>query len=347
MQVSEFRDEVRASLIGFSWDQWTQLGVSGNRAKTDQWAVDPEALLVFSLETARHEPRLFDEILDWLTINLRLVSVQRLRNIAGHHQEVERLLVDAALAWAGAHSTELTRRAPRTPGTALEPQVLFRIGGRDARVIRADPIFAAYGFQKPSTELSRKSRPPDLSSPINLAFRLREIFGVGSRAEVARILLTSPAPLLLSEIAQDSAYASRNIRDTLRSMVAAGVVMTSQRGKTRSYGVERSRWCRFLGISETDIPTYVSWVPLLRLLTKIHLWLETDGLAHESEYILASEARHLMDELERDLQAAGAPPSGGRRALGSDYWPEFVEGVRELVRGLEGRGATRSSSQNP
>lgn len=80
MQIWELRDEFRARLLTFSWDQWTQMGVSGRSDRSDRWATDPEGLLVFSLVVGRHEPRLFDEILDWMTLNLRLISIQRLHN---------------------------------------------------------------------------------------------------------------------------------------------------------------------------------------------------------------------------------------------------------------------------
>jgi hypothetical protein len=47
----------------------------------DRSAQDPEALLLFTFEVARDDPRLFGEVLDWLALNERLVSVQRLRNL--------------------------------------------------------------------------------------------------------------------------------------------------------------------------------------------------------------------------------------------------------------------------
>ncbi|MGH2751238.1 MAG: hypothetical protein ACRDK3_10270 [Actinomycetota bacterium] len=272
-----------------------------------------------------------------MTLNLRLVSIQRLHNLARLHDDVVRRLVDAVLAWSSRHSTELTRRAPVAPSVPPEPQTLFRIDGREARVSKADPIFADYGFRRPDTGPSGKSRVPDLSTPINIGFRLREMFGVGSRAEVIRILLTSPGDRLLSEIAEAAAYAPRNVRETLHSLVEAGMTQASQRAKSRSYRLDRVRWSGFLGIAEQDLPVYVPWVQLLRALTKIHLWLEEDGAAQRSAYMQASDARRLMNEIKPDLLAADVSLQDGRALHGADYWPAFVEDVQEVLRRLEGK----------
>jgi hypothetical protein len=335
MQTSELRDDLRAKLIAFSWEQWTQIGVSGWSDRRNLWAADPEALLVFSLVVSRHEPRLFDEILDWVTLNLRLVSIQRLRNLARHHDDVVRRLVDAVVAWSNAHAKEVTRRAPMAPSAPPEPRTLFRIDGREARVSEADPIFADYGFQRPATGPSGKSRVPDLSASINLGFRLREIFGIGSRAEVIRVLLTSREDRLLNEIAEAAGYAPRNVREALDSLVEAGVTIISLRAKSRSYRLDRTRWGEFLGIAEQDMPIYVPWVQVLRALTRMHLWLEEEAALHRTEYMQASEARRLMDEVKPDLLAADVSVQNGRGLRGAEYWPAFVQDVQAVLTRLE------------
>src|SRR5215475_922020 len=82
MLISELRDRVRRGLLEFAWRQWAQAGLSTNVTGFDRWAIDPEALILFTIEVARGDPRLFDELLDWLVTNRRLLSMQRLRNLA-------------------------------------------------------------------------------------------------------------------------------------------------------------------------------------------------------------------------------------------------------------------------
>jgi hypothetical protein len=57
------------NVLDFLWRQWSALGIVGGARTEDVWAIDPEALLIFSLEMSRYEPRLFDEVLDWMVVN--------------------------------------------------------------------------------------------------------------------------------------------------------------------------------------------------------------------------------------------------------------------------------------
>ena len=99
MRISEVRERFRGELLEFAWNEWAQMGLSGHATREDRWAMDPEALLVFTLEVARRDPRLFDEVLDWVAENGSLLILRRVRNIQRRH-EGDTLIVDAALAWA-------------------------------------------------------------------------------------------------------------------------------------------------------------------------------------------------------------------------------------------------------
>jgi hypothetical protein len=57
--------QLTQQLVSFAWDEWAQMGVLTAPTRVSRWAQDPEALIVFTLEIARREPRLFDETLDW------------------------------------------------------------------------------------------------------------------------------------------------------------------------------------------------------------------------------------------------------------------------------------------
>jgi len=100
MLLSELRERVRQGFLEFAWRQWAQIGVSANIAGFDRWAIDPEALILFTIGVARRDPRLFDEMLDWLAENRRLLTMQRLRNLSAR-LPVDTHLVGAVIAWAG------------------------------------------------------------------------------------------------------------------------------------------------------------------------------------------------------------------------------------------------------
>ena len=128
-----------------------ELGVSGSAPRRrDERAADPEALLLFTLEIGRTEPRLFDEALDWLARNEPMVSVHRLRNLCV--TATERDLVSAALEWTARVRGRGRAAATHAPVdvTPLFTQLPMADGDRD-------PAFERYGFARPPLTRSGKS----------------------------------------------------------------------------------------------------------------------------------------------------------------------------------------------
>ena len=85
ISLTSFKIQFREALLAFLWRQWSALGVSGHTHTNDDWLIDPEALLLFSTVVARHDARLFDEILDWLQLNADSVNLQRLTRLQKDH----------------------------------------------------------------------------------------------------------------------------------------------------------------------------------------------------------------------------------------------------------------------
>ena len=75
------KDQFQEHIYDFLWQEWSILGIAGVAKSKDIRIIDPEALLLFSLSVCRYEPRLFDEILDWLFQNGHFINVQRLNQI--------------------------------------------------------------------------------------------------------------------------------------------------------------------------------------------------------------------------------------------------------------------------
>jgi hypothetical protein len=330
MPISDLRREVCRRLLAFAWDQWAQMGVSGAARRADRWAADPEALLLFTLEVARADARLFDEVLDWLALNERLMSVQRLRNL--YRDDTDRALAEAALACV-AQSRSPGEHGRRSASESARPVQLFRDVTADAR--RPDKTFRAYGWLKPPTERSGKSQPPNLFAPINIAFRLRQILGVGARAEAARFLLTVHAPSVTAQVVTASAaYAKRNVHEALTALHAAGVIDAVTVGNEQRYRIDRERWATLLGITEDDLPSERDWPQLFHALRVLVRWLEDEQHEKLSDYMLASEARTVADEIVPELRYAGVRvPLNGRP--GADYWQDFVELADAAVAALE------------
>jgi DNA-binding transcriptional ArsR family regulator len=331
MSVETLRREVTAKLRDFAWNQWSQMGVSGAAPDIrERRAADPEALLLLTLEVGRHDPRLFDEVADWLVLNESLISVQRLRNLCV--DDTDRALVDGALTWV----SRWRPRARLAGKTSVDGDATLRplFVGLSLPNVPPEPSFARVGFARPDFEPSHQSQAPDYSAPINLAFRLRRFLGVGVRAEVVRNLLTTDAPSVTAGVAQASAGFSRpNVREALAQLQDAGVVERRGRGSEVFYSLRRDDWAQLLAIRPGELPQQRDWIQTLGSLRLILRWLYEDRTESLSDYMRASEARALLDELEPDLRFAGFAVEG-RQATGADFWNEFTHTIDGVLASL-------------
>lgn len=332
MLTRPFSSIVRDALLRFAWDRWTQLGMAGVVGRTDKRAADPEALLLFSLEAARTDPRLFDEILDWLVTNGRLLSLPRIKNLAARTIDVGPLW--ASLAWADAQDPSL--RWPSAERASDQVVDLFPDLAASIAVADPDPTFLAHGYRRPPIEQSGKSAPPDLMRPSAFAFRLRALFGLGSRAEVVRHLLTTTdlGWSTTSQVTDAAAFSKRIVHDSLQSLSDSGTILSRWQGNERLYTAEAERWAHLLRVPTRDLPRFGEWPRLLRAATEILRWVREDERSERSPYIRSSEARELMHRIGSDLQAAGIQVPDDRRYLGEAYWPVFVETVEETLAAL-------------
>jgi len=330
MQTSTYSARVKQELADFAWSQWAQLGVSASATRRDGWAIDPEALLFFTLDIGRHDPRLFDETLDWLRLNGRLISLQRLRNLASSWS-MSPQLIDAAAAWAALHNPGLPWARQKS---AHAPRELHDSVAEDLfpglRVPEADPVFLSYGLRRPIAAPSGKSQLPDLQRPIALAFRLRQLFGIGTRAEVIRVLLTISRPdASAQDVADPAGYSKRNVSEALDALVAAGVGSVRQRGNEHVHSLEQRRWLTLLDLQSP--PEYVDWPRVLRLLIELEHWLQENAPEKRSDYMRASAARDFVDRVAPLLVELRIQQSGSQLVSGPAYWPAFVAMIDTLL----------------
>lgn len=323
MPTSSTSHDLQNGLASFLWGQWGQMGILATAGHSDRWAMDPEALLLLSFEVGREEPRLFEEVLDWLVRNERLISIQRLRNLI--RDEADRALVEAVVGWLGQR-----RRRPRLEARAAsadgvrEAQPFFR--GSPLPVRDPDPAFLAQGFLKPKSEPSTKSQAPDVLLPINFAFRLRLLLGIGARAEATRVLLTIGVPRInVQALAASTAYTKRNVQEAVASLAAAGVLFAFEVGNEQRLSIPLDRWARLLELDE--LPLHEDWPHLFAAYRKILRWLADPAHEELSDYMLSSQARTLAEEVRPDLHFAGiaidVPPDD------SAYLESFIEQLRE------------------
>lgn len=332
-----------AATLDFVWRQWSQLGISHSTTERDPWAQDPEALLIFSLPIARADPRLFDELLDWLRLNGRLMSARRLSTLLPP-DDSERRLVQAAVAWGEAHATP-PRTATTTRKAGGSPEPVFP----GIRVSTPDPIFLAHGFSKPQSAPSGKSISPELSTPIGLAFSLRELFGLASsRAEIIRFLLTTDQRVSRAATIADAAgYTKRNVNETLSALAAAGLVERTAQGNSAAYSLDRERWLTFL--ERETCPLDRAWPSIYRALSAITQWQVATADKELSAYLQASGEYDVIQTIRNDAETAGIRVRSTRRAADAagdldqitNELLALLSTVPEHVSGAEGSRARR------
>lgn len=329
MQTSATRDHLSRALLDFAWHEWAQMGVLASASGLSPWAQDPEALVIFTLEVARDDPRLFDEVLDWMLANESLLSVRRLR-AACVGDDDERLL-EASIAWLNDHGW---RARPLTPGDGAphpEPVPLYRSLSSPAAEI--DQSFSKRGLLRPLSQPSGKAGTPDLLAPINLAFRLRQLLGMGVRSEVVRVLLSSRAPSLTTAVVTRAVgYSKRNVHEALSALEGAGVVSAWTVGSARSYATDRNSWSALLGVGARAFPIHQDWPQLLGPLRETLRFLGRPDLDRHTAYMLGSLTRDLLEQVSPDLAYAGIRVP---RSQGADNaWDELVATIDATLSSL-------------
>ncbi len=303
------RARFREKLLDFVWSQWRVLGVAAATASPLPWFVDPEPLIPFSLDLARHDPRVFDELLDWLVTNGRWVNVRRMSALmradgAGDPALVAAVARTVAERSRSAGQWDLARALP--PPERREPEPLFTIGDKPwGAVAEPDEAFLEYGFKRSRVAPRGQSREVPMADPRCSVFLLRSLFGVGVRADVVNCLLLCGEGHP-SGIGRLLGFSQKQVHDTLTAMAQSGLVEVRSAGRLRNYRLAGERWGRFLYGAGPARPQWIDWRALVRGLTALLGGISASSTLPESAEVAASMARSAMRAARRDLLASGA-----------------------------------------
>jgi hypothetical protein len=336
MSPKDYRNLFLENILNFLWRQWSALGVLGESRSEDLWAMDPEPLLLFSMEMGRYEPRLFDEILDWLVVNGSWIDLQRLRGIL-------REKGNGILKLTGAVANFLVHKSDERKWRNLanfckseilrgsdNAEILFlnKDGKYHPPSLEPDSSFLSCGFNRPEVRMRRLAREVPITSQSTIRFLLRALLGVGSRAECLIYLLTHdgghPA-----EVAKAIGLSVRGTQDTLIDLSRSGLVLTRIKGKRKiEYWLSHERWWEFLSrgsITEFKKPIWIDWIILYSALLKV--WAALSEISKEgiSDYMRSSKLRDSLEAVGNEFLKSGLdiPPIPGRDVKPSEYEKAF------------------------
>jgi len=332
--VKRFREELVLKTLGFLWDRWSELGVSGYVQKQDERTIDPEALILFSFTVARFDARLFDEILDWTTINGQFLNMQRFQNlIKTYGFEGAPVLSAVAMMQQESESYGLKWKkiASAYKKTETEP-MFYLVSGEPLPVSDIhDSNFEKCGFFRGEINLRGKSKSFPKNGFSSLILRLRGLFGVNIRCELLA-LITAVEEIYASEAARQICFYQKSVQQALNEMSSSGALKSASTGKIKKFRLTPGV---LDGLLKTDgkNPKWFAWAPVLRALEMTIQKLYDKKLNESSALLFSSEMRQLMFAMIPLLESAGLGNlvSDPNQHLGEKYTEVFFSDISKIL----------------
>jgi hypothetical protein len=336
MHLSEFKKEFLECILRFLWNQWSSIGVAGYGEIDRPWVVDPEALIALTGTFGRYDPRLFDEMLDWLDRNERFINVQRLRNILKTEGFASSYVIGELAAkqlkdkkgikWKGLYKDYLREE---------NPQALFLLkSGKAFPVVgEKDPEYLKYGYIRNPVVNRGLSRPFPPKTRASLHLQLRALFGLNSRSEILLYLILKGSGTI-RDMADQSYYAWRSIQDTLLELSHSALLQSPEVKKGRVYYFDSTPWKKLLLKQEDAKITWICWASLFRVIEMVWQKLMENGFCESDKLVQAAELNELMTNLlQGRLIKAGFGTSffDLEGFWGKDYMDHWLEGFYKLL----------------
>ena len=340
MWLNSFRNEIETKVLRFLWRQWAELGVSASGVnlefERDHWTIDPEALLLFSSVLARHDARLFDEIMDWLGANAAFMNIPRLKSVARSSALGDDRVIAAMADVVGQHHSRLNWRFTVSNIPGERSPLFFAAGGEPMPSYgKPDETFLRFGFTRGRVELRGRSGLFNQNMPECALLRLRALFGVSARAEIILYLLTHETGYPTG-IARETGFSQKNIHDTMVDLSSSGFIFAKQvEGRKRSYFMRKNPPPPFLHAPDQP-PEWVTWPPLFKALQSLLAQLRATEEKQMSENLLASELRRITDEIRPFVEKAGFVDilHDARGSSSKDYMTTFKQNMARLMKSI-------------
>ncbi len=340
VSAMKFRNDLKEGLIDFVWQQWCRLGISGTSLAKASWMIDPEVLLVFTSEIGRYDSRLFDQVLDWLTVNGSWINTQRLSAIMRRDNTGCPAVIGAIAAWMCDRDKSTKWRGIARRNLAGEPgsvESLFRTARIGTMPVfdRTDRHFEAYGLQREEVHTRDMAKPVNMNDLANIMFKSRALFGIGIRADVMVYLLTTKGGHARC-IAELLGYNHMRVQEVLTGLADAGFIFVRAAGRTKHYWIDRQRWATVLCSEKVPIPHWVNWRPLTRGLTVIWRAAWTLDEERTDEYIVSSKMREAMRAARDDLHGSSIAfeITDDKSCVAEEYLAVFVRDIRGILESL-------------
>lgn len=274
MSLTSLRKQILEIQLSFLWDCWSSIGVSGYQSDNTPFIIDPEALLVYTLNIGRYDNRLYDEVFDWCKVNGQFLSIPRLKKLIKNSDDIIVKQVGVLAEILSKKSSHKKWSVLRDPGKSPEnSEYLFFLkeGNELPLVGTRDSLFLEYGLERDSLTLRGYSQPFNPSHPSVLLLKLRTLMGGTSRCEIIVSLLSGEEknPSLL---ARETGYSQKIIQDTIVEMTWSGVITSRQSGREKLYRLTPEFRESIKPSVDVFFPHWVETMPLC-----VKLWSIVEG----------------------------------------------------------------------
>lgn len=332
--VRDLQVRFEETLVQFLWDQWSAVGLAGNRSRRSAvlHMVDPEALLLATTRFAKKDTRFLVEVLDWLMANSKTIVSQRIKNLQiGYHYGSVPVLLE--------FDDLLSMTRPRDWTSVKKLKEAFK-----------EKHFHLALPQGP--ELRGLSGHPDPRLAESSIFTLRSLWGANARAEVIAWLLThdSGHP---ARIARETGWKSKSVQQILNDLEASGLVYANSREREKVFRLDQERWLKWLrpdheGEARHDLvwlnqpALYLGCLHVSRILDDLLARedaserMQSITIREGMEVRIAQGALSMMTAF--DLAEFGFVFQGLSRLNGGDLVERFRDGVEGLCAALYGEG---------
>ena len=305
-QVASIGEQATAMALDLAWSQWGVLNshvVGANPDRQLNSVIDPEALILASLNLLEEERRLLDVIAWWASTGSSLLSVQRMSTLSA------------------------------TFGSADD----YRIFGHFA--LQAKDLRWAKHSEEPPYEPRQGKGPPVIGfpRPATLMLRMRALIGPGARADILTFLLAEQgAPHSAKDIAKAIDFSEKITREAAQAITLSGMIETTE-GYPLEYMTRPGLAEQFLRLlhpwgSEFEVPDWRYWAQIYAFLLAVRRWA---GENETSEaYVASSAARALFEAHRWAFRVNGIRHPDPSGFLGDSYLPAFDQtmvALREWV----------------
>lgn len=322
-KLTDLADRAAHCAVELCWRQWADLSAASATAFEDPAVsiVDPEALLLASLQLRLRERRLEDRLLWWAETGSALTSVQRSRTLA-------KALPQSARA-----------------GLASFAAAAVRSG---------DPRWKVFVDGVPEALAVRPGKGPRellLTQPAALMVRLRAAFGVGIKADLLTYLIGVGGALhadnSVAAVARSLGYSVASTRRAANDMALARLLEVGVDRPVR-YSVDHRAWQMLLrtpgrypaGVAETGWqgeaqPRWRFWAQMYGFLLGVVGMVDDPRLLAAAPVVHASRLRDVAEASPRCLYWNGIEWIDPKQFPGERYLAAFEMQLAAVVQWVQ------------